>query len=146
MRLFGVVLLAALGLLGGCREEAAQPPQREFALHLAQAQPAPGLEEKHDRDGRTWWVEKNPRLCCQDIRSAALVVDERNQPMITLRFSADATPRLAALTRENIGRPMAVLVDGQLHVAATVQSEIGGGQLALHGFSSLEEAQGLLRR
>lgn len=99
-----------------------------------------------DREGRSWWIEKQAQLCCQDFRSAELMLDENNAPMVVVHLSDDASTRIATLTRENIGQVMAVLIEGELLIAATVMSEISGGQLALRGFSSVEEAQRLIGR
>lgn len=136
---------ALLALLAGCLP-AEQPPAQEITLHLAQREAAPSLQQMQDREGRNWWIEEQAQLCCQDFRSAELMLDENNAPMVVVHLSDDASTRLAALTRDNIGQVMAILVDGKLLIAATVMSEISGGQLALRGFSSVEEAQRLIGR
>ncbi len=137
---------ALLVSLGGCQPTTEQPPAQEITLHLAQREATPTLQEMQDREGRSWWIEKQAQLCCQDFRSAELMLDENNAPMVVVHLSDDASTRLATLTRENIGQVMAILVDGELLIAATVMSEISGGQLALRGFSSVEQAQRLIGR
>jgi preprotein translocase subunit SecD len=140
----GVLLL--LGSAGCQPSPGDRPPAREIAVHLAQREAGPGLQQMQDRDGRSWWVEQPARLCCGDFRSVELALDENNAPLVIARLSDEASPRLATLTRENIGQVMAVLVEGELLVAATLMSEISGGQLALRGFGSVEEAQRLIGR
>ena len=137
---------ALLVSLGGCQPTAEQPPAQEITLHLAQREATPTLQEMQDREGRSWWIEKQAQLCCQDFRSAELMLEEDNAPMVVVHLSDDASTRLATLTRENIGQVMAVLVEGELLIAATVMSEISGGQLALRGFPSVEQAQRLIGR
>lgn len=138
-------LLLAILLLPGCSSQPlAAAPARSFSIHLADAQPAPGRVPMLDREGRRWWVEMPAQLCCKAIRSAELVFDEQHQPLLVLNLDKEAGTRLAQLSREHVGRGMAVLVDGELQMAATLRGEISGGQLALRGFASVDEAQRLL--
>lgn len=145
MRGYGWAGAALLALLAGCLP-VEQPPAQELAIHLAQREAAPTLQEMQDREGRSWWIEKQAQLCCQDFRSAELLLDENNASIVVVRLSDDARTRFATLTRDNIGQVIAILVDGKLLIAATVTEEISGGQLALSGFSSAEEAQRLMGR
>jgi preprotein translocase subunit SecD len=51
-----------------------------------------------------------------------------NRPEVLITFDADGRRRFAELTRKNVGRKVAILVDGTISSAPVIQSEIAGGR------------------
>jgi preprotein translocase subunit SecD len=75
-------------------------------------------------------------------------LEERGDPnedtTIRLRFSEDAAHRLAELTKNNVGRRMAILLDGKVLMAPTIQGPITEGLVAITGKFTLEELSNLV--
>ncbi len=55
-----------------------------------------------------------------------------HQPIVTFRFSANGTRRFAEITRDNIGRPFAIVLDNEVLSAPVIREPIlpGGERLA----------------
>ncbi len=77
-------------------------------------------------------------------------VDYRSQgigsPQVSLRFDNEGTKLFAEITKRNIGKPLAIFIDGDLVSAPTVQSEILNGQAVITGNYTLAEAKHLVKR
>jgi protein-export membrane protein SecD len=77
-------------------------------------------------------------------------VDYQNQglanPQVALRFDDEGSKLFADLTRDNIGKQIAILIDGQIVSAPTVQSEIANGQAVITGNFTQKEAKELVSR
>ncbi|OGY99672.1 MAG: protein-export membrane protein SecD [Candidatus Liptonbacteria bacterium RIFCSPHIGHO2_12_FULL_60_13] len=65
------------------------------------------------------------------------------QPEISLQFNSEGATLFERITGENVGKPLAILVDGELRSAPTVQQQISGGQAVISGIGDLTEAQNL---
>lgn len=64
-----------------------------------------------------------------------------NQPEIMLRFDSEGARLFADITRENVGRQLAIVLDGELYSAPVIQAAITGGNASISGGSmSLKEA------
>lgn len=63
------------------------------------------------------------------------------QPVISLQFSPSGTEKFAQLTKEYLGKPLAIALDRQPLTAPVVQSEITTGQAVISGDFTLEDAQ-----
>lgn len=66
-------------------------------------------------------------------------------PQINLDFDREGSELFAKITKENIGKRIAIYLDGVPISAPTVQSEITNGQAVISGGFTLEEAKGLVR-
>lgn len=67
-------------------------------------------------------------------------------PLVSITFNKEGADLFAKMTKENMGKPIAILLDGQLVSAPIVQSEIVTGEAVITGSFSLEEAQTLTSR
>lgn len=67
-------------------------------------------------------------------------------PQVSLRFDAEGAKLFAELTKKNIGKQIAILLDGEIISAPTVQAEIPNGQAVITGDYSLKEAKALVAR
>ncbi len=66
-------------------------------------------------------------------------------PSITLDFNAEGSKLFADLTRNNIGLPIAILLDGEMLSAPVVREEIRDGKAEISGQFTVEEAKTLAR-
>jgi len=65
------------------------------------------------------------------------------QPEVTMKMSSEGTSKWARITGANIGRQIAIVLDGAVYSAPVVESKIPGGSSVINGIGSLEEAQDL---
>lgn len=65
------------------------------------------------------------------------------QPEVTMRMNSDGTAKWARITGANIGRRIAIVLDGAVYSAPVVESKIPGGSSVINGIDSIEEAQDL---
>ncbi len=64
-----------------------------------------------------------------------------SSPEITMKMNAFGAKTWAALTRDNIGRSIAIVLDNYVYSFPTVQGEIPGGISVISGQFEIEEAQ-----
>jgi preprotein translocase subunit SecD len=67
-------------------------------------------------------------------------------PQITLQFDAEGTKLFADITAKNIGKSIAIFLDGQILSAPTVQTAITDGQAVITGQFTIQEARELVTR
>ncbi|HAH08191.1 MAG TPA: hypothetical protein DCM05_16975 [Elusimicrobia bacterium] len=90
-------------------------------------------------------VQERVLLTGADIASAQAAVAELGQPQIAMEFGAAGAAKLAEVTRESIGRWMAISVDGRILSNAVIQSAITGGNLVISGVFTQEETRDMAR-
>ncbi|MFL6844511.1 MAG: preprotein translocase subunit SecD [Allosphingosinicella sp.] len=79
----------------------------------------------------------------------SMIVDARSgydgagHPSVNLRFNDDGTRRFARATRENVGRPLAIVVDDVVISAPNINEPILGGQAQISGNFTVESANEL---
>lgn len=79
--------------------------------------------------------------------NAAVVFDPTtNKPMVSLTFNEDGAKLFAALTKANIGKQIAIFLDGSPISAPTVNEEITGGKAVISGNFTADEARQLALR
>ncbi len=66
-------------------------------------------------------------------------------PIIGLEFTSEGADLFAKITRENIGKPLAIILDGAVLSQPIIQSEITGGRAQITGQFTPEEAKALVR-
>ena len=64
-------------------------------------------------------------------------------PEVSMSMNAEGANVWARLTKENIGKQVAIVLDGMVYSYPTVQSEIAGGSSQITGNFTLEEAEDL---
>ena len=75
--------------------------------------------------------------------SRAMVEFDQNTGavLVGLEFTSEGSDLFAKITRENIGKPLAVILDGAVLSAPIIQSEISGGKAQITGNFTPEEAK-----
>jgi len=64
-----------------------------------------------------------------------------NEPQISIQFNSEGTELFKELTAQNIGRRIAIFLDGELIVAPVVQTAIPNGQAVITGQYTVERAR-----
>jgi preprotein translocase subunit SecD len=86
-------------------------------------------------------VSKQVVMDGSEIIDAAPSFDQRtNQPIVSFRFSANGTRRFAEITRDNVGRPFAIVLDDEVLSAPVIREPILGGSGQISGGFTLEDA------
>ena len=65
------------------------------------------------------------------------------EPSVSMTMNAEGANTWARITKENIGKQVAIVLDGTVYSYPTVQSEITGGSSSITGNFSVEEATDL---
>ena len=65
--------------------------------------------------------------------------DQYNNPSVSMSMNTDGSRRWAALTKNNIGRAIAIVLDGYVYSAPNVMNEISGGNSQITGSFTPEE-------
>lgn len=81
-----------------------------------------------------------------DLKSAALQTDQFGHPQIAINFNEKGTKRFAEVTRNSIGKRLAIIIDGRLYSAPSIRSEIPGGKAVISGSFSEDEAKQLVTK
>jgi protein-export membrane protein SecD len=69
-----------------------------------------------------------------------------SEPQVSLQFDDEGTKLFADITKKNLGKQVAIYLDGQIISAPTVQSEIDNGQAVITGHFTLDQAKELVQR
>ena len=79
------------------------------------------------------------------VTDAHVDYDQRRggNPGVTMTMNAEGANVWARLTKENIGRQVAIVLDGTVYSYPTVQTEITGGSSSITGHFSIDEATDL---
>ncbi len=79
------------------------------------------------------------------VTNARVEYDNRRggEPGVSMTMNAEGANTWARLTKENIGRQVAIVLDGTVYSYPTVQTEITGGSSSITGHFSIEEATDL---
>ncbi|MDD5726790.1 MAG: protein translocase subunit SecD [Patescibacteria group bacterium] len=91
---------------------------------------------------------KNTELTGKQLAHAVLEFDQRTgSPEVSLEFDDEGAKLFADITKRNVGKPVAIFLDGQPISVPTVQTEILGGKAVITSPSfSVNEAKLLAQR
>jgi preprotein translocase subunit SecD len=87
-------------------------------------------------------VKKVAAVTGQDLRNARPSVDENNRPAVSFTLSNDGGRKFGKVSGENIGRQLAIILDGRVQSAPTLESKINS-EGRITGSFTPEEVQNL---
>ncbi len=120
-------LPANVKFLFGIEEKAAKGNQRFFPLYAVKTNPG---NEKAPLEG-------------ESVEEARQDYDEFGKPAIKMNMTSTGAKAWAKLTGKNVGRPIAIALDGIVYSAPNVNGPIEGGSSEISGKFTVEEAQDL---
>lgn len=125
-----------------------QTPFLEFREERAKEDiPEAKVNEKGEVNVDVTDIFKPTGLTGKEFKRAALEFDPRTgQPQIALQFDAEGTKKFADITSRNIGKRVAIFLDGQILSAPTVQTAITDGRAIITGQFTVNEAKELVVR
>jgi protein-export membrane protein SecD len=105
-----------------------------------------GVDLMFDRDTKEPMLIESPLLMTGDMLATAAVDFSGNQfgqPEIAFELTKDGEGQFAALTEENVGRRLAIILDGVVQSAPVIKGRIGGGRGVIEGQFTVDEAKDL---
>ncbi len=90
-----------------------------------------------------YFVENRAQMDGKGVAHAQAAKDEFGQRKIQLRFNAEGAEQFGRVTSENIGRQLAIVLDGNLYCAPVIRQAILGGSAEISGNFSDEEAKSI---
>ena len=117
----------------------------EAAAAAAGSGPVPfGTERYIERGARPIIVKRQVVLTGENLRDAQPGFDDHQQPAVHLTLDDKGSRIFKEVTRENIGKRMAILLfekgKGEVVTAPVIRSEIGGGRVQISGSMTTSEA------
>ena len=90
-------------------------------------------------------TERNGRAPLEGdvVTDASDAFDQRGMPCVSMKMNIDGARRWAALTKANLKRCVAIVLDDNVYSAPTVQSEITGGNSEITGHFTAEDTRDL---
>ncbi|WP_310566315.1 protein translocase subunit SecD [Hydrogenophaga sp.] len=103
-----------------------------------------GSERYLERDGRAVIVKREVLLTGENLTDAQAGFDDTQQPAVHLTLDAKGSRIFRDVTRENIGKRMAIILfekgKGEVVTAPVIRGEIGGGRVQISGAMTSVEA------
>jgi preprotein translocase subunit SecD len=117
----------------------------EAQAALAGSAPVPfGTERYVERGGAPLIVRRQVILTGENLTDAQAGFDDQQQPAVHLTLDAKGARIFRDITRENVGRRMAILLfekgKGEVVTAPVIRTEIGGGRVQISGRMTTQEA------
>ena len=69
--------------------------------------------------------------------------DQHGRPQVSMTMNSEGAREWAALTKANVGKAIAIVLDGVVYSAPRVNGEISGGQSAISGNFTIEDTKDL---
>jgi len=88
-------------------------------------------------------VKRKAMLTGADVADAEVRLDQGNQPYVSLTLTPAGGKVFAQVTTDNVGRLMAIVLDGNVYSAPRIQERIPSGQAQITGSFTLEQARDL---
>ncbi|MEQ1869955.1 MAG: protein translocase subunit SecD [Vicinamibacterales bacterium] len=108
-------------------------PQSTREALLVNGQPPPGMDIvpgaglPGDAGATVFYqVRSAPIITGRDLRSARSSLDENNRPAVSFTLSTEGSQKFGKGTGENIGRQLAIVLDGRVQSAPNIESRITG--------------------
>ena len=102
----------------------------EEARRSGRVPPGSVLMASANDDDQYYLVEKRVMVSGETLETATAGFDQNSQPAVNFALNAEGARKFGRVTGENIGRPFAIILDGKVVSAPTIQAQIfGSGQI-----------------
>lgn len=89
-------------------------------------------------------LEKRVAMQGERISDAQMAFNQdTSEPVVNFKLDSDGTRLFAEMTRQNVGRPLAIVLDNQVITAPVIRSVIAGGSGEISGSFTTAEASNL---
>jgi len=130
------------GLTGQPAPDASASPAKPppFQVQLVLDQTSEDTEPLTNSAGETLHVQKTPLLDHTAISSITFEKNPIGSPVISVEFSDVGRELFAQITKENLNKRLAIVLNGQLYSAPEIKSEISDGKARISGSFTEQEA------
>ena len=104
----------------------------------------PDSQLLQDEQGTPYLVKRRILVAGENLTRASVGADQSGRPAIDFRFDGTGARRFGDATAANLGKPFAIILDGKVISAPTIQSAITSGSGQITGQFTLEEAATLV--
>jgi preprotein translocase subunit SecD len=98
-------------------------------------------------DGRKYsipyLVKKDAALIGDLLQDARVSIGEFNDPIVGVTFDSKGAQEFDVVTAANVGKRMAIVLDGKVYSAPTINERISGGRAVISGTFTTDEANDL---
>ena len=143
-------ILGATALLEWKLVDRGPAPSREALLSVTGGAVPPGTEivagteDAAANDGGPYYLVRNvAAITGRDLHDARSIRTEDNQPGVRFSLTRDGARRFSQLTGENVGRHLAIVLDGRVESAPQIEDRIDGGEGYIRGRFTQQEAADL---
>jgi len=114
-------------------------PAEGQVLYQRQVNPATGVVSQNP-----FLLHSRTLLTGDRLTSAQVRIDSRfNEPYVSIEFDNRGAQIFERITRNNVNKRLAIVLDDNVYSAPTIQEKISGGQAQITGSFSMEEARDL---
>jgi preprotein translocase subunit SecD len=89
---------------------------------------------------RPYLLFKQTLLTGDRLTEAKVGIDQYNKPAVSISFDSEGAKIFDRVTGENVGKQLAIVLDGVVHSAPRIQDRISGGNAQITGNFSHDEA------
>ena len=100
-------------------------------------------QEGHGSRGQGAYVVKKRVMVGGDTLTDAQATFQNNEPVVSFKFDAAGARRFGDATRENVGKPFAIVLDNQVISAPVIREPILGGSGIISGSFTVQSASDL---
>ena len=101
------------------------------------------VEAGGERGSQICIVKRDQEMDGKNITNAFVNMTQFGQREILLNFNSQGAVDFANVTRKNVGRQLAIILDGKLYSAPVITQEIAGGNAQITGNFSREDAENI---
>ncbi|MBI4436801.1 MAG: protein translocase subunit SecD [Candidatus Omnitrophica bacterium] len=114
-------------------------------LEKAKSGEAPEGYELVPHEKEQLLLERKAALTGEALVTATVSFDQSqfNEPYVSLEFNAQGGREFSRITRDNVGRRLAIVLDGKVQSAPVIKERIPSGHAQITGRFSMEEASDL---
>jgi preprotein translocase subunit SecD len=100
-----------------------------------------------DQETRTYsvpyLVKKEAALTGDVLQDARVTIGEFNEPIVSVTFDSKGAREFEQVTGANVGKQMAIVLDGTVYSAPVIRDRISGGRAVIEGVFTTNEANDL---
>ncbi len=102
-----------------------------------------GTTSMRNKAGQTVVVEDQALMTGDAVADARVDFDQQGQVEVSLKLSSLGSQTFARITSENVGRQLAIILDGIVYSAPVIRDAITGGNASISGGFTIDEARQL---
>jgi SecD/SecF fusion protein len=121
-------------------------PDMEKLKQAMEGKVPEGYEFKNaQEDNEPLLLEQQAVLTGDALSNASVRFDQSsfNEPVVSLELNAEGAKQFADITSKNVGRRLAIVLDGRVQSAPRIKEAIPSGQAVITGRFTIEQAQDL---